>query len=258
MLGEMKDMFKYWFIDEIEQSRIFDEYKFLNGLRFDFKYRTKRKESEYTELGPILNPWLNQLTMRLLELRFSIVNFLYYCDKKVDDRTVCELNTGGNEFFPNLSDEGRYYQFALNYFYGNFQIQYVSILDAVYHVINIYYGINISSASGFGKNIIAKMEDKNFSISKSLDEFWKNCEVNKYRNDKIHNYDPNIPDKGYNEGKGGRPQYYCPIYIHSMQKYKLLEEECIKMEKLLKSIRWHMLKDSNKHLSNIKVKKYKK
>lgn len=247
-------MFKYWFIDETEQNRIFDDYKFINGLKFDFKYRTKRKESEYVELDSILNPWLNQLTMRLLELRFTIVNFLYYSDKKVDDRTICELNTGGKKFFPNLTEEERYYQFALNYFYGNFQIQYITILDGIYHVLNIYYGIDISSSSGFGKAIIKKMHDKNYGISKALEDFWKDCKIHKYRNDKVHNYDPNIPDKGYVEGKGGT-QYYCPIYIHSIQKYRLLEEECIKMENLLKNIRGYMLKDSNKHLSKGRKRK---
>ncbi|KMT22847.1 Cthe_2314 family HEPN domain-containing protein [Clostridium cylindrosporum] len=247
-------MFKYWFIDKKDQIQIAKDHSFIDNLKFDFKYKTTRKEIDYLDLGYTLDPWLIQLRIRLRELRFSIINFIYFYNKNIDDRTICDLGEDNGRFFPNLSDEGRGYLFQLNYFYGNFQVQYISIIDALYHVLNIYYDINVDGSFGFNKNIIKKVKMKNQGISNRLENFWKDCKISRYRNDKIHNYDPNIPDKGYDESRKGVIMHYCPRYIHSKEKYELLNEECIKMEQLLKDIKRYMGKDTNKHLDRVDVK----
>lgn len=249
-------MFKYWFIDEVEEKNLIKKYSFINGLKFDFVYKTTSNQNEYYDLENIISPWLIQLRTRLHEMQFTIINFLYFYDMNIDDRTVCELGESDKGFFPNLSEKEKQYKFISNYFYGNFQIQYISILDALYHILNIYYDANIENHAGFGKSLIEKLKDKNQGISLRLEEFWNECKINAYRNDKIHNYDPNIPDKGYDETEKGTKVYYCPRYIHLREKYKLLEVECIKMADLLRDIKRYMIRDTNKHLS--RNKSYKK
>lgn len=251
---EVNFLFKYWFVNDEDLGNIINEYPFIQGLRFEFKYKTTRSEQKYKDVEDELEPWLIQLRMRLRELRFSIVNIIYYYNMDLDDRTKCELGIKNGRYFPKLSEQERYYHFYLNYFYGNFQIQYMTILDAIYHVLNIYYDLEVKSSIAFHKNIVKRIKNKNFTLGKELDEFFKKCEISKYRNDKIHNYDPNIPDIAYTNTKKGKKvqssnsPYICPRYMHAKEKFKILNKECLKLEDFLKVVKRHMKQDKNKHL----------
>ena len=219
-------VFDEWIINKQEQDFLHINYDFINSLKFEFEYVTNQNYIDYVDLGATLYPWIRQLNYRLSEIEFSIMNFLYYYKR-------------GNHFDTFYKD----------YFYNGFLSEYSSIEDGLYHILNIYYNVNIKEKTGFTQRVKNGLKDKNIKLYKILDEFYNKCKLKKVRNDKTHNYNPNIHDKGYSKDNIGVTIFYMPTKISSEEQFDLLKSETEKLKKLMSDIIICMEEDVDEHLN---------
>ena len=137
-------------------------------------------------------PWINRLNNKLSKLRFSYVLLKYYKLKGIQDtRWVEHLEDGTTKYFPDFKNKRDYYaKFLFNYSCENFYYHYISGLDILIHLINIYYNLGVEEKyHRFNSEVCKKLKPKNSQLFKLLEDFKKtNNDIYNDRNNLAHNF----------------------------------------------------------------------
>lgn len=177
-------------IDKIGFDRPKNKYTF-NLLDFDEAYHGMR-----------LNYWLQEFNNRAFDLIANYTLLKSYYDAGIpDDEWYTSGEDGtGVRYFPHLEEKhfGNLYWFG--FYLESYYTRFEGLIDAVYHVLNLKYKMDIEPALRFRKKVLTKLEtaDKtlyDYLVTLPNDAVFK--KVNEYRNNIVHNYRPNQVDNGY-------------------------------------------------------------
>lgn len=179
-----------------EYKEIIDSFPVIKELAF--RGRIKVKDNLYDNkidtliANDDILAWINRLNDKFSKLRFSYVLAKYYKLKGIPDaRWIEHLEDGTKKYFPDFKNKGDYYNnFLFNHSCESFYYHYVSGLDILMHLINIYYNLGVEEKSHrFNEHVGKKLELKNSKLFNILKDFrTTNGEIYKDRNDLAHNF----------------------------------------------------------------------
>ena len=179
-----------------EWKEIADSFPIIEELAFK-GISNVNKDSYADELDKFIAandifPWINRLNNKFSKLRFSYVLLKFYKLKGINDiRWAEHLDDGTTKYFPDFKDKGDYYiKFLFNYSCENFYYHYISALDILIHLINIYYNLGVEEeVYYFNLEVCKKLKPKNSQLFKLLEDFRKtNSDIYDDRNDLAHNF----------------------------------------------------------------------
>ncbi|MFD2245732.1 Cthe_2314 family HEPN domain-containing protein [Pontibacter ruber] len=162
----------------------------------------------YVAKHDIIN-WINRLNNKLGKLKFSYILLKFYYLKGIpDEQWKVELEAGGTKFFPDFKDEGDHYiHFLFKYSSENFYYHYVSALDCIAHLLNIYYNLSWGEKEvAFKKDLFKKLQLKDKDLAQSLGIFSESIgDIREDRNGLAHRFPLNEVDfrskKNFQDGK---------------------------------------------------------
>jgi len=183
-----------------------------------------------------IRPWINRLNNKFSKLRFSYVLLKFYKLKGIRDiRWAEHLDDGTTKYFPDFKNNGDYYlKFLFNYSCENFYYHYISALDILIHLINIYYNLGVKeNATLFNVKVCNKLEPKNPDLFKVLKGFREtNKDIYDDRNDLVHNFAfYEIDSRSIKTIEDGREVIHM-----GLEKYTTSEETVNKVEHCIKQL----------------------
>lgn len=197
-----------------------------------------------------LDIWLNRLNNKLGKLRFSYVLSQYYFLKGIpDENWEIELEAGGTKFFPDFKNKGDHYiHFLFNYSTENFYYHYISALDCLAQLLNIYYGINIVEKKvSFNIKFIEKLVVFDTNLSDQLNYFLESTEVIRdSRNGFAHRFPSNEIDfRSKKSIENGREVITMGSshYKNSKQSIKEMQNSIKLLAKLLRDVEISLKKE---------------
>ena len=131
--------------------------------------------------------WISQFNRKIGEVRISYILLTHYFNKcSAFLKDAINANEEGEEYNSNK---------YIFYFYADvFYHKAFSTWDFIYHLINIYYKLNILTKSGFNDKVMKKLKCINTGLYSKLDDVCCNNDVFKeakrFRNDLTHNFPP--------------------------------------------------------------------
>jgi hypothetical protein len=166
--------------------------KRFNILNFDEGY-----------YGINLKYWLQEFNNRAFDLITNYTLLKSYYDAGIpDDEWYKSPGEDGQsvQYFPHFEEKhfGNLYWFG--FYLDSYYTRFEGLIDAVYHLINIKYKLDIEPALGFRKKVLKEIEtgDKDlFDYLVALPDNAVFQKVNEFRNNIVHNYRPNQIDSGY-------------------------------------------------------------
>jgi len=195
---EDKELYSKAFIypSQQEWKEVIDSFPIIEELAFE-GINNVNENSYADELDKLIAandifPWINRLNNKFSKLRFSYVLLKFYKLKGINDiRWAEHLDDGTTKYFPDFKDKGDYYiKFLFNYSCENFYYHYISALDILIHLINIYYNLGVEEeVYYFNLEVCKKLKPKNSQLFKLLEDFRKtNSDIYDDRNDLAHNF----------------------------------------------------------------------
>lgn len=182
-------------IDKIGLERPKNKYTF-NLLSFDEGYHGMR-----------LNYWIQEFNNRAFDLIANYTLLKSYYDAGIpDDEWYISPGKNGEsiQYFPHLEEKHHGNLYWFGFYLESYYTRFEGLIDAVYHVLNLKYKLDVEPTYGFRKNVLTKLKtaDKDlydYLVTLPNDAVFK--KVNEYRNNIVHNYRPNQVDSGYVEQK---------------------------------------------------------
>lgn len=154
-----------------------------------------------------LSFWLDEFNQKAFDLANSYVMLVHYYEKGIpDDEWFIKNKKGGYSFFPHFEEKHHAYFYWFTFYMDGYFTRFFSLIDTVYHLINIKYGFYIEPKLGFGRKVTGKLKISDNSLCTFLekirsDESYKKVEM--FRNDLTHNYRPTQIDSGIKRVRKG-------------------------------------------------------
>lgn len=169
--------------------------------------QSKTKINGFDFVGMELNSWLKDFNNRIFDLINSYVMMMHYHDKGIpDDRWYISPGLEGQslQYFPDFEEKNYIHHYWFGYYMEHYYSKYSSIIDSIYHLINIKFCLSVGEGLGFIGKVLKGLETKDYSLY----EFFKGIKddetyikINKFRNDLTHNFRPNQIDSGLSQKK---------------------------------------------------------
>ncbi|GHA67660.1 Cthe_2314 family HEPN domain-containing protein [Pontibacter akesuensis] len=107
-------------------------------------------------------PWKNRFNNKISKLVFSYVLTKYHFDRGIhDDVWKQDTDSGATIFLPYLrSERDRSNLFLFRYSSEHYYYHYISASDIVYHLLNVFYNLEVKEGGRFNRNIADKLEGK--------------------------------------------------------------------------------------------------
>lgn len=153
-----------------------------------------------------LSFWINEYNNKVYDLTNNYILLKHYYDKGIPDSEWFIEKNGKYKLFPHMEDKHDGYKYWFDFYLDGYYKRFSTLIDAICHLINIKYGFQIESSSGFRQNVMGKLKSEDNALFKSLTGFMKDKtykQVEIYRNDLTHNYRPNYIDSGITERRDG-------------------------------------------------------
>jgi len=251
---EDKELYSSAFIypSQQEWEEVIDSFPIVEELAFKGKNNVKvalyDDELDRLIADNDIRPWINRLNNKFSKLRFSYVLLKFYKLKGIPDtRWVEHLDDGTTKYFPDFKNKGDYYlKFLFNYSCENFYYHYISGLDILIHLINIYYNFKVEERdSHFNSKVCKKLKPINLPLFKLLENFRKiNSDIYDARNDLAHNFAfYEIDSRSIKTIEDGREVTHM-----GLDRYTTSEETVNKVEHSIKQLAT-LLKEIEKELS---------
>lgn len=165
----------------------------LEGLEFD----TPQNKYYLIEMfnGKIsLDHWGNEFNRRIASISINY-GYMYTYFKKLE----------GWDIYQERDSEKMAYHFWFGYEVESLIYRLFTVVDNLYHLINIKYGLDVKENPGFRKNIMSKLKEKNVELFCYLERVIKDnryIEAQGFRNDFTHNHPPLNMSSGYERKEG--------------------------------------------------------
>lgn len=173
-----------------EREKIYTNLKQLNELSLSVDYKDSNELMYIDTLENRLKfeHWLKQFNKKLGELRIAYIITAHYYNKLT---LSCKVHIG--EYKQN--EEYLNYRYLFNFYLDVFYHKGFAAWDFIYHLLNIFYKMEVKINSTFNNKVIICLAEVNQDLYKYFnDVFNKNEEyklAKKYRNDLTHNFPPN-------------------------------------------------------------------
>ncbi|MBG9589524.1 Cthe_2314 family HEPN domain-containing protein [Cytobacillus firmus] len=146
--------------------------------------------------GVKLKYWIKEFNNRSFDLTTNYTLLKSYYDAGIPD----DAWYSNNEYFPHFEER----HFANLYWFGFYMESFFTraegLIDAIYHLVNVKYNLEIKEASGFRANVLAALQtadDKTlYDYLSTLPKNKKFKKMNDYRNNLVHNFRRNQIDSG--------------------------------------------------------------
>jgi len=152
--------------------------------------------------GMELNYWIKEFNNKAFDLTTNYTLLKSYYDAGIPD-VEWYKSPGENgvsiQYFPHFKEEHRANLYWFGFYMESFYTRAESLIDAVYHLINVKFDLEVEPKLGFRRNVLNKLEtvDKNlFDYLKDLPQNVKFKKMNEHRNNIVHNFRPNQIDSG--------------------------------------------------------------
>ena len=198
------------------------------------QYSTARKVEFFYSLKEFKS-WLRHFNNKIVGITHSYIMVIYYYNMGIPDEEWNQLpeKTGESiQYFPNFKDEHYCIKYFFNYYLDVFYHKLFGAWDSMCHLINIFYGMNIKTGSGFNGKVMEELKNHDLDLYNYLqgvinNEIYK--KANQIRNNLTHNYPPNDIDSGIERLDSGITIYTVGNYTTS----KNLKENMNNIIKLL-------------------------
>lgn len=197
---------------------IFDYAQYPKPEDWDRIYESKRKSLDKIQLIDTnttfslfnfqeieLSYWIKEFNNRTFDLVNSYVMMMNYYNMGIpDEEWYVSPGKSGNgiQYFPNFEDKHYIYLYWFGFYMDGYYSKYFSLIDILYHLINISYSFNVENSLGFRKKVSEKLEKKDKELFDYLESIRSNDvykRVSEFRNNMTHNYRPNQIDSGINQ-----------------------------------------------------------
>lgn len=174
----------------------------LDKIQLD---ETKKTFSFFDLQGIELSYWIKEFNNRVFDLVSSYVMMMYYYNMGIPDKEwfISPAKDGhGVQYFPHFEGKHYIYLYWFGFYMDGYYTKYFSLIDTIYHLINVKYGFCVENSLGFRKEIAKRLgsEDKElFDFLESIRGHDTYKKVSEFRNNMIHNYRPNQIDSGINQ-----------------------------------------------------------
>lgn len=190
-----------------EYDQIYDKKK--NKLN---KIQLKSEEKTYNLFDGLFNAfqeieldyWVKEFNNRTFDLVNCYVMLMYYYGKGIPDKEWY-ISPGKNgesvQYFPYFEEKHYVYLYWFGFYMDSYYTKFFSLIDTIYHLINIKYGFGIENSLGFNRKISNELKIKDNELYEFLDSIRINetyLKVSEFRNNITHNYRPNQIDSGIN------------------------------------------------------------
>lgn len=166
-------------------------YNLLDGLSDGFQ----KMELDY---------WITEFNNRTFDLVTSYAMLMHYYNKGIPDKEWY-ISPGKNgvsiQYFPHFEEKHYIYLYWFGFYMDSYYTRFFSIIDTIYHLINIKYGFGIENSLGFNKRTSNELKTKDKDLYDYLNSIRANeiyKKVSEFRNNITHNYRPNQIDSGIN------------------------------------------------------------
>ncbi|WP_207641436.1 Cthe_2314 family HEPN domain-containing protein [Clostridium beijerinckii] len=144
-----------------------------------------------------LKDWIKEFNNRVNDFQVNYVFVMAYYNEGIPDdnwKAKTDINKEQIRFFPEFADK----DFAINYWFGFYVdslfARYLGLVDAIYHILNCYYKLNIHDGMGYNLEVIERIKSKNKKLSDYLASIIKDRRfkrTNANRQSQIHNFRKN-------------------------------------------------------------------
>jgi hypothetical protein len=179
----------------------------INKIQFEFNNRpynlldfSQIKDMEYSY-------WLREFNNRSFDMITSYVMMMFYYDKGIpdDEWYISPGKTGKSiDYFPHFEERHFIYLYWFGFYMDSYYTKYFSLIDTIYHLVNIRYDLEVPSKLGFKSEISKKLKSVDTELHDFLNSLRNNTTLGKitdFRNNIVHNYRPNQVDSGINTVK---------------------------------------------------------
>lgn len=128
--------------------------------------------------------WLRQINDRLRNLYMTYIFLMHYFKKGIPNNEYSISQTKDNrsvKYLPHLEEKSYWINYLFYYYVEIFYFQAFSAWDCIYHLINVYYQMDIKPNKQFNRNVMEKLKDKNGNLHKLLEDQEKNEVLKKAR-----------------------------------------------------------------------------
>lgn len=126
--------------------------------------------------------WKNEFNYKLLSISTNY-GYVYTYYEKLD----------GVDIYQDANKDKVGYHFWFSYETESLMTRLFSLVDYIYHIVNIKYNLNVKEGLKFRKMVLSKLQPKNPSLTKFLRSTSKESsykEAQKLRNEFSHNHSP--------------------------------------------------------------------
>lgn len=225
---------------EEEWNNICKEHEIINNLYLDGKSTGKSTNGVldfYYNLQ--FQEFLMQFNNKLGEVRMTYIFLMNYFKTNIPDKELIKPGeSGGIKYFPKFEDKDFYNKMMFDYYCDIFYHKFFSVWDFKFHLINIYYRLEIKSNPSFNRNVMDRLSKKDHDLFTFLNKNNHDNEMEigrDFRNDLTHNYPPNyvggIAEKEERDGDiviSGKVRYTSTSeFVNNINRLIELLNECI-------------------------------
>ena len=151
--------------------------------------------------------WLKEFNNRVFDLIVNYTLLKFYYDAGIPDEEWYKSPGNNGEsivYFPHFEKKHYGILYWFSFYVDSYYTRFEGLIDTVYHIINIKYKLDIIPSSGFRNSVLTKLEKKDkelFDYLKSLPDNPVFKQINRFRNNIVHNYRPNQIDSGFTRTK---------------------------------------------------------
>lgn len=184
-------------IDSLDKLQIENSKKTFNTLDFDGSYHAIQ-----------LNYWLQEFNNKAFDLIANYTLLKSYYDAGIpDDEWFKSPGDNGQsvQYFPHFKEEHHGNLYWFGFYMDSYYTRFESLIDAIYHVINVKYQLNVEPSMGFRGKVLKQLETSDKDLYDYLKALPSNAiykQINEYRNNIVHNYRPNQIDSGFTRTVG--------------------------------------------------------
>jgi len=174
-----------------------DDFDFICKKKKDAldKISLQAKEGSCDLFEYKFNCWLYGFNNRACDLKVSYAMMVYYKNYGIpDNKWHIPGDSGkGIQYFPDYAEETYAYHYWFSFYLNSCYSNYFSLIDNLFHIINIKYDLGAEFKSYFRRTIFSKLRDIDRDMYNKFESFRKNeiyKKAQEYRNDIEHNYKP--------------------------------------------------------------------
>lgn len=225
-----------------ERKAIIKSQPLLDDLFFD-PDTSDKFYTDFTEYKNAhdLKSWKNRFNNnKIRKLIFSYVLIRYCYERKIPDEIWLQnLDSGETVFLPYLTSEREKSNlFLFNYSSEHYYYHYISASDIVYHLLNVFYNLEVKENSRFNTTVSDKLTGK--TAANLLSSF--NNDIRSFRNERnglTHNFPFNeIDARSREEIENGKRVYTIGVYnyVPSKEVLRRIDDSLKPLANLVKGL----------------------